>query len=81
MTTETIKLQLVQTIINLPENQLATASEFLSRLVSDDVSGVKNRSNDSAPILTSEENPMLKFIGLASYDPPNTSIDDELYGG
>ncbi|MFN0108913.1 MAG: hypothetical protein ACKVZH_08660 [Blastocatellia bacterium] len=81
MTTETIKLQLVQNIISLPENKLAAASEFINHLVSDNLSIAKNGVNGATLIAVPEDNPMLKFIGLASYEPSVVGIDEELYGG
>lgn len=81
---ETIKLQLVQNIINLPEEKLGLAYELISRLISEtdqeNGKGLKSKAVSASPQLRPEDNPMLKFIGLADCSPLPQSIDEELYG-
>lgn len=86
---EALKLQLVQDIISLPDEKLATVRDFLHRLTHDNGQEPSNGIQDSktpkvrkpnSAKLRPEDDPMLKFIGLASYDPPAKSIDEELYG-
>lgn len=87
-----VKLQLVQDIINLPDDKLAAARDFLTKLVtgngSEAVGGTK-RSKAQKPKKRSksrpaeqhvDDDPILKLFGIASYDPPVKSIDEELYG-
>lgn len=86
---ESLKLQLVQDIIRLPDDKLTTVRDFLDRLTTDNgreaTNGAKGSRTPKVPKpnpakLRPEDNPMLKFIGLADYDPPAKSIDEELYG-
>ncbi len=86
--TETTRLQLIQDIISLPEDKLIMVQELVANLAANGedngrkksaVTKKKNRKKTSAK-LRKTENPMLALIGCVSYDPPEKSIDEELYG-
>ncbi len=90
--TETTRLQLIRDIISLPDHLVPEAQEFLNQLATGDHqktrNGAKNKKgskserprNAKTSKLKPEDDPILKFIGMASYDPPTKSIDEELYG-
>lgn len=89
---EALRLQLVQNIINLPDDKLTVVQVFLTDLISGNGAQTiqdKRRSKtikeekDSGSEVAEfhpDDDPIFKFIGLASYDPPAKSIDEELYG-
>jgi hypothetical protein len=90
--TQSLKLQLVQEIINLPDEALPLVRDFIEDLVAENGMGRTNGAKHSkAPkakkgklpkptLRRIDRDPILNFIGLASYHPPANSIDEELYG-
>ncbi len=88
MTTETIKLQLVQTILNLPEDKLAAVHGLLTSIAGAPESDTRQKPSKLAGRNGKKtefkkqkaKNPMLALIGCVSYEPPLKSIDEELYG-
>lgn len=90
--TDTVKLQLVQQIINLPETLLPQVRDFIATLSDDEqelaINGAQHQqgqsqSRDQAPELPWEQDPLLKLIGLVDDGSlPSTSaeIDELLYG-
>jgi len=73
-TPQSIKLQLVQEIIDLPDGLLLQVSDFINSLLSQYNNASKNGDYSSG------RDPMLDYIGGVSYEPPTKSIDEELYG-
>jgi hypothetical protein len=71
---QALKLQLVETIINLPDDKLQKVSEFIKSIL---VSSGHSSETDKAP---EGDDPILKLIGISNYTPPSKSIDEELYG-
>lgn len=72
--TEILKLQLMQNIINLPNDKLQKASDFVKSLLS--------RNGDVSPTgeYPSGHDPILDLIGLVSHGSLSANIDEELYG-
>lgn len=87
-----LKLQLVQDVINLPDDKLPRLQNYLTKLTASKgirasngskqpkVTKIKKSRASKTPKLHIDHDPILDFIGLASYDPPSKSIDEELYG-
>jgi hypothetical protein len=77
--TDTVKLELVQEIIDLPDELLPRVREFLTALSSNK----REVPANGAPSLPLEQDPLLKLIGLVDEGSlPTTSveIDELLYG-
>jgi hypothetical protein len=71
---QALKLQLVEAIINLPDDKLQKVSDFIKSIL------VSNAHPSETEKATKEQDPILDLIGISNYDPPSKSIDEELYG-
>jgi hypothetical protein len=72
--TQVLKLQLLQNIINLPNDRLQKVFDFVKSLL-----GRKDKfsSNEEYPV---GRDPILDLIGLVSHGALAANIDEELYG-
>ena len=72
--TQVLKVQLVQNIINLPNDKLQKVFDFVKSLL--DRKG-KFLSNEEYPV---GRDPILDYIGGVSHGSLSANIDDDLYG-
>ncbi len=72
--TQVLRLQLLQNIINLPNDRLQKVVDFVKSLL-----GRKDKfsSNEEYPV---GRDPLLDYIGGVSHGSLSANIDDELYG-
>lgn len=89
LNSEVVRLQLVQDIINLPDDKLAAVRDFVASMIAAGTvngrrmsSGKKVKKGNKLEPLRQKSvgDPMLALIGCVSYYPPQKSIDEELYG-
>lgn len=72
--TQVLKLQLLQNIINLPNDRLQKVFDFVKSLLS---RKGKFSSNEEYPV---GRDPILDLIGLVSHGALAANINEELYG-
>ncbi|MGH9835547.1 MAG: hypothetical protein ACRD9Y_21205, partial [Blastocatellia bacterium] len=72
--TQVLRLQLVQNIINLPNDKLQKVLDFVKSLLDRNGNGSPNEGYPAG------RDPLLDYIGGVSHGSLSANIDDELYG-
>ncbi|MCI0661242.1 MAG: hypothetical protein L0220_09240 [Acidobacteria bacterium] len=71
---QALKLQLVEVILNLPDDKLQKVSDFMKSLLTQNGSGTEGVEYPPG------RDPLLDYIGGLSHGSLSANIDNELYG-